>query len=117
MALIEKRLGISGYRVRRIVAKKTSQTFFHHISQEMLQFLECLTRERGAKDSAQIVKTLIEELGGLRIQIPTFKTIYRLERDRKIRTAYNGANLNELSIIWGLSVSQIRRILARCDEE
>nr|MBC8362606.1 hypothetical protein [Candidatus Desulfatibia profunda] len=54
---------------------------------------------------------LFEELGGIRITIPTIKELELEERNRRIRNQFTGHNHNELALRWGMSVRQIRRIV------
>ncbi len=65
----------------------------------------------GQEDGAEIMRILYEELGGLRITVPTVTQLIVEERNRKIRNRFAGNNHEELAIMWGLSVRQVRRIV------
>jgi len=72
-----------------------------------------LTGDFGQSSGKKIIETIIFELGGLRVSIPTFKDVNRIERDRKIRSRFNGINYTELSIMFGLSLNMVRKIVNR----
>lgn len=67
----------------------------------------------GDSSGQAIIRVIIEELGGMRVTIPSHKDIYREERNRKICNLFNGANHKELAIIFDLTVGQIRKIVNR----
>lgn len=71
---------------------------------------ECTLRF-GAASGMAIMRKFIVELRGLRISFPDQEGLYREERDNKIRLGYNGVNCKELAIRWGLTPSQIKKIL------
>jgi Mor family transcriptional regulator len=78
---------------------------------EALQALfERLCSDLGESSGKIIIKTIIQELGGLRVCFPDFEELYRDDRNRRIRNLFNGRNYNELAIMFGLHVRQIRRI-------
>ena len=56
-------------------------------------------------------KIITEELGGLRVTIPSVKELHRRARNKKIREKFDGANIEELALTFNLAPSQIRRIL------
>ena len=64
-----------------------------------------------------IINSFVSYCGGLRISIPDFEDLYREERDRRIRAAFNGSNYSELAERFTnfkgerLSVRQIRYII------
>jgi Mor family transcriptional regulator len=70
-----------------------------------------LRADFGPASGQAIIKTIIEELGGLRVSIPGLDDLYREERDSRINTAFNGRNYEELAIRWGLSIRQVRYII------
>ena len=72
-----------------------------------------LQSEFGETSGRAIIRTILEELGGLRVCIPDLNELYREERDAKIRAAFNGRNYEELAVRWGLSVRRIRYIIDR----
>jgi len=57
------------------------------------------------------IKLIINEMGGLRITIPSWKVLQRQDRDLKIRNLFNGKNIQELALRFDLSETQIRRIV------
>ncbi len=65
----------------------------------------------GEKPSKEVIKIILEELGGLRISIPTLKELYKKERNKRIREIFNGANHEELAIRFGLSLTHVRWIV------
>lgn len=69
-----------------------------------------LHREHGDK-GPDIIKTILEELGGLRLTIPSLKLLYREERNNLIINKFNGVNYKELAILFDLSEEQVRRII------
>jgi len=81
---------------------------------EALQSLfQRLCNDFGQSSGKKIIETIIFELGGLRVSIPTSKDFYRVERDRRICNRFNGTNYTELAIMFGLSVNMVRKIVNR----
>jgi Mor family transcriptional regulator len=70
-----------------------------------------LCNDFGQEYGMAIVKTIIEELGGLRVTVPSWKMLYRKERNALIRKRFNGFNHKELGIMFNLSETQVRRIV------
>ena len=68
--------------------------------------------EFGLASGAAIIKSLIEECGGLRMRLPDIQDIYCEERNRIIRNKFTGANYEELALSFNLTVRHIRRILS-----
>ncbi len=60
----------------------------------------------GMEDFIEISKVY----GGDLLYIPSYKSLKKQSRNRKIKMAYDGFNARELSQIYQLSVSQIHRI-------
>ena len=58
-----------------------------------------------------VIRTIIDELGGIRVTVPDHDEIRREARDRQIRCSFNGQNYEELSLRFGLSRRQIRYIV------
>ncbi len=59
-----------------------------------------------------IVKSLLEECGGLRISLPDLQNIAREARDARICALYwKGSTYDELSVNFDLSIVQVRRIV------
>lgn len=65
----------------------------------------------GDASGAVIMRKFLVELGGIRISFPDMEDLWREERNRKIRAAYNGSNHAELAIKWGMSVVHVRNII------
>ncbi|MFA5352927.1 MAG: Mor transcription activator family protein [Thermodesulfovibrionales bacterium] len=70
-----------------------------------------LCNEMGAESGEKVIKLIVEELGGLRVNIPSLHDLYRLERDRKILAMNRGTNHKEIAIIFNISVQQVRRVI------
>lgn len=70
-----------------------------------------LYSEFGRASGEAIIRSIVEELGGLRVSIPDINDLYREERDRRICASFTGDNYEELAIRNGLSWRQIRRII------
>jgi len=49
--------------------------------------------------------------GGMNMYIPIYSCIIREARNREIKDKYNGVNVNELAIKYGISVVSVRRIV------
>lgn len=49
--------------------------------------------------------------GGMNTYIPIYSSLIREARNREIIDKYNGVNINELSIKYGISVISVRRIV------
>lgn len=49
--------------------------------------------------------------GGMSMYIPIYSSIIREARNRDIIDKYNGVNVNELAIKYGISVVSVRRII------
>ena len=75
------------------------------------QLFHRLRADFGHASGQAIIKTIIEELGGLRVSIPDLDDLYREERDNQIRAAFNGHNYEEISLRWNLSIRQVRYII------
>jgi Mor family transcriptional regulator len=63
--------------------------------------------------SKAIIKASYEEMGGLRISWPSLKDLDREFKYERIRILFNGSNHAELGIMFGYTVTQIRRIVNR----
>jgi Mor family transcriptional regulator len=76
-----------------------------------------LCTDFGESSGLAIIRTITEELGGLRVSIPDLQDLEREERDRKIRALFNGNNYYELAQRFTnakgerLSIRQIRYII------
>ena len=72
---------------------------------------ERLRESFGDQTGAAVMRIVFEELGGLRLTVPTVSQLMSEERNRKIRRQFHGDNHEELAMMWGLSVRHVRRIL------
>lgn len=81
-------------------------------NREALQeWFRALLANFGEASGAAIIKSFVSHCGGLRISVPDFEDLYREERDRRIRAAFNGKNYGELSERFGISARQVRYII------
>lgn len=71
-----------------------------------------LAAELGEEVSRRVLVVFVTEAGGERIRIPDEHDLLKQERDQRIRARYRGHNAEELALRHGLSVSQVRRIVA-----
>jgi len=67
----------------------------------------CLSDRFGDASGKEIMRKFIIELAGLRISFPDYEDLAREERNRKIKTLFNGNNYRELSIRFDLSFRQV----------
>lgn len=67
--------------------------------------------EYGPASGESIFRVMIEELGGLRVIVPTLKGLEIEERDRRIVALFDGQNHVELAERFRLSCRQVRRII------
>lgn len=74
---------------------------------------ERMSIEFGRETGPKIMRVVYEQLGGLRMTIPTIEDIERHHRNVKIRNQFTGFNHRELAERWGMSVRQIRRVVNR----
>lgn len=77
------------------------------------QLTQRLTMEFGEKSSSEIMRILREEVGGIRLTMPTLEDLHRQQRDKKIQALFTGFNHKELATRFGLHVRHVRRIVSR----
>lgn len=82
--------------------------------ESLQEFARRVSEKYGAPCAIQILRDFFETCGGLRVRVPTIFDLERLERDEKIRRLFNGANVPELALRFGLSEQQIRTIVKKC---
>lgn len=70
-----------------------------------------MTEIFGRASAIAIMRKFLIELKGMRLNFPTNKDIYREERNRKILSLYHGNNEKELAIMFGISVTQVYKII------
>lgn len=76
------------------------------------QLFDRLHREFGHM-APHIIRVLAECVGRCRLTFPDLQTLYRQERNQRIRNEFNGRNYEELAILYRLKVRQVRRILLK----
>lgn len=69
----------------------------------------------GGCAGAQIMSILYQELGGMRVTVPTITQIAIMERNASIRARFTGFNLEELALLYGMSERHVRRIVNEQD--
>ena len=74
-----------------------------------------LCTDFGEASGKTIIRTLIEELGGLRISFPDEREISRETRDMRVRARFRG-NYDELASDFGLNPRQVRNIIKKGKE-
>jgi hypothetical protein len=79
-------------------------------AEALLALYACLCERFQQASSEAIMRKFIMELKGSRISFPNWEDFYREERNQKIRAEFKG-NYTELSLRFGLDVSQIWRIV------
>jgi Mor family transcriptional regulator len=72
-----------------------------------------LCTDLGEASGKTIIRTIIEELGGLRISFPDMREILREERDQRVRARFRGNNYDELASYFRLSPRQVRNIIKK----
>ena len=77
------------------------------------QFFARLQRELGEQLAEVVVEMMVVELGSVRLTFPSLADLERQQRNRRIQTLFNGANLQELALRFDLHPSHVRRILSR----
>ena len=65
----------------------------------------------GRESGRAIMRKIIVEFGDQRICFPDHEARYRAERDTKIRNLFNGTNIQELALRFGLHRAHIYQIL------
>ncbi len=84
-----------------------------HEHQEIIaQLFDRLHREFG-RMAPQIIQVMVECVGGCRLTFPDLQDIWRQERNRRIRLEFNGANVEELAILYRLTPRMVRYIVNR----
>ena len=82
-------------------------------NQEVIEELFGQLHAKFGEFAPEIIKTLVEVLGGARLTFPDFDFLYRQERNRRIRNEFTGCNHEELAIRYRVSKKHVRRILLR----
>jgi Mor family transcriptional regulator len=78
---------------------------------EMRALYDCLCERFGNASGAAIMRMFLLELKGCRISFPDQEDLYREERNRKIKSEFNGDNYQELALRWGLDVAFVWKII------
>jgi Mor family transcriptional regulator len=71
-----------------------------------------LCTDFGEASGKTIIRTIIEELGGLRLSFPDMREVSREERDQRVRARFRG-NYDELASYFRLSPRQVRNIIKK----
>lgn len=88
--------------------------FRNNITKEALTQFAIRIRELfGEQQETVIMRTMFEQMGGMRVTIPTLEELEIHERNREIREKFNGKNYLELAENWGLTTKSIRRIVSQ----
>jgi Mor family transcriptional regulator len=74
-----------------------------------------LCTDFGEASGKTIIRTLIEELGGLRLSFPDMREMAREARDMRVCARFRG-NYDELASNFGLSPRQVRNIIKKGEE-
>lgn len=90
------------------VATMPNRSDNHEAIQRLFQRL---IGDFGEASGMAVVRTIVAELGGMRVTVPDHQDLYRQERNQIIRDRFNGVNYIELAILSDLSESQVRRII------
>jgi len=61
--------------------------------------------------SDNIIRAMVETIGGMRLTFLNMKDLDRINRNMRIRAGFNGLNYTELAERHGIKTRQIRRIL------
>lgn len=77
----------------------------------LLALYSYLCENFGQASGEAIMRKFIMELKGSRISFPDYEDLYREERNRKIKSMFNGSNYKELATIFNLAESWIWRIV------
>lgn len=80
-------------------------------AEALLALYACLTERFGDATGRAAMRKFILELKGFRISFPDWEDLYREERNRKIKNMFTGDNYRELSIMFGLSISWVWKIV------
>jgi Mor family transcriptional regulator len=72
-----------------------------------------LCTDFGEASGKTIIRTIIEELGGLRLSFPDMREMSREERDMRVRARFRGNNYDELASYFRLSPRQVRNIIKK----
>lgn len=80
-------------------------------AEAFITLYSCLCDHFGEASGKEIMRKFIMELKGCRISFPSWKELYREERNRKIRNMFNGSNYKELAIMFGLNRTQIWQVI------
>lgn len=59
-----------------------------------------------------ILHIMVDTLGGCRLTFPDMADYQRMQRDSRIRSAFNGRNYEELACQFNMSSAQVRRVVS-----
>ena len=72
-----------------------------------------LCTDFGEASGQTIIRTITEELGGLRLSFPDRRRMSMETRDMRMRARFRGDNYDELAADFGLSPRQVRNIIKK----
>jgi len=78
---------------------------------DFFETFQVVAETYGEEIATGVMKLIAMRHGGQHMRIPDPKDIYREDRNRQIRNRFTGFNHQELSILFKVSISQIRRIV------
>lgn len=78
---------------------------------EFFETFEEIRQAVGDITARRVLEIFSRRHGGQQMTIPDPQDLWREERDRQISNRFTGANHQELAILFGISVTQIRRIV------
>lgn len=76
--------------------------------EDVYESLEILYEIVGQEKYLEIIRMY----GGGNLYIPTYKSAIRNLRDREIISKYNGVNAHKLALEYGMSISNLKRIVS-----
>ena len=78
---------------------------------EFFETFDEIRRIAGEELTKKILEMITMRHGGQQIRVPDPHDLWLEERDRQICNKFNGINHDELGLLYGLSVTQVRRIV------
>lgn len=100
----KRRLPMAGKKRIRVKREDINLVLFHTYHQRLIAAI-------GSEKADDALRILVKELGGRRLRIPSFKYLYRLDRNKQIENLYRGNNLSELAERFQVTKTHICRIM------
>ena len=79
---------------------------------EFFETFDEIRQAVGDETTKKILEIFTMRHGGQQMTIPDPLDVRREERDMHIRKKFTGTNHSDLAILYGISVTQVRRIVA-----